>query len=35
MARLSKIGGEKANNPALDNNADVFSWKSWEKKEEI
>ena len=28
MARLSKIRGKKANNPALDDNADVFSWKS-------
>ena len=29
---FSKIRGEKANNPALDNNAHVFSWKSWEKR---
>ena len=27
MARLSKISKKKTNNPALDNNADVFSWK--------
>ena len=31
MSRLSKIGGKETNNPALDNDADVFSWKSWKK----
>ena len=32
MARLSKTRKNKTNKPALDNNADVFSWKSWKKK---
>ena len=32
MARFSKIRIKKTNNLALDNNADVFSWKSWKKK---
>ena len=33
MARLSKVRKKKkTNNPALDNNAAVFSWKSWQKK---
>ena len=32
MARLSKIRKKNANNPALDNNADVFSWKFWKKR---
>ena len=30
--RFQKSGEKKANNPALDNNADVFSWKSLKKK---
>ena len=29
IARLSKTKKKKTNNPTLDNNADVFSWKSW------
>ena len=32
MARLSKITKKKTNNPALDNTADIFSWKLWKKK---
>ena len=32
MLGFQKSGGKKTNNPALDNNADVFSWKSWKKK---
>ena len=32
MARLAKIREKKTNNSALDNNADVFSRKSWEKE---
>ena len=32
MARLPKIRKKKTNNPALDNHAQVFSWKFWKKK---